>query len=95
MNKEAILKFIKKYYNTKILGKYNINLGFPDLKILGKNVIADVEFPDDINLDSDEISKLWDDLYNINKFVSVLGEDINSVNFNPIFKYIDDLEDES
>lgn len=93
MNNELILIFIQKFYNTRLKPKYSVDLKFENLKQMGKNFVVDVVFPDNSNLSMEEISKLWDDLYEIKNFISALGDDIKSINYNPVFNYTD--EDES
>lgn len=93
MNNEQVLKFAQKFYNTRLKSKYNIDLTFGDVKRIGNNIVLDVIFPDNTNMSMEEMSTLWDDLYTIKDFVSVLGGDIRSINYNPVFNFND--EDES
>jgi hypothetical protein len=91
MKDESILKIIKKYYESKVMKKYNNTpLDFTKIKRIGKNIIVDVEFSEDTDLSMIEVTHLWDDLYNIKDIISILGDEINSINFNPIFNYKDD-----
>lgn len=93
MNNEQVLKFVQKFFNTRLKSKYNIDLTFGDVKRIGDNIVLDVVFPDDTNMSMEEMSTLWDDLYTIKDFVSVLGGGIRSINYNPVFNFND--EDES
>ena len=93
MNNEQVLKFAQKFYNTRLKSKYNIDLTFGDVKRIGNNIVLDVFFPDNTNMSMEDMSTLWDDLYTIKDFVSVLGGDIRSINYNPVFNFND--EDES
>lgn len=91
MNDEATLKIIKKYYDSKVMKKYNNTpLNFTKVKKFGKNIIVDVEFSDDIDLSVIEVSHLWDDLYGIKDIISIFPDEITSINFNPVFNYNDD-----
>lgn len=93
MNNEQVLKFVQKFFNTRLKSKYNIDLTFGDVKRIGNNIVLDVIFPDNTSMSMEEMSTLWDDLYTIKDFVSVLGGDIRSINYNPVFNFND--EDES
>jgi len=91
MKDESILKIIKKYYESKVMKKYNNTpLDFTKIKRIGNNIIVDVEFSEDTDLSIIEVTHLWDDLHNIKDIISILGDEINSINFNPIFNYKDD-----
>ena len=91
MKDESILKIIKKYYESKVMKKYNnITLYFTKIKRFGKNIIVDVEFSEDTDLSMIDVCHLWDDLYNIKEIISILGDEITSINFNPVFNYNDD-----
>lgn len=93
MNNEQVLKFVQKFFNTRLKSKYNIDLTFGNVKRIGNNIVLDVFFPDNTNMSMEDMSTLWDDLYTIKDFVSVLGGDIRSINYNPVFNFND--EDES
>lgn len=93
MNNEQVLKFVQKFFNTRLKSKYNIDLTFGDVRRIGNNIVLDVIFPDNTSMSMEEMSTLWDDLYTIKDFVSVLGGDIRSINYNPVFNFND--EDES
>ena len=93
MNNEQVLKFVQKFFNTRLKSKYNIDLTFGDVRRIGNNIVLDVVFPDNTSMSMEEMSTLWDDLYTIKDFVSVLGGDIRSINYNPVFNFND--EDES
>ena len=89
MNNEQVLKFVQKFFNTRLKSKYNIDLTFGDVKRIGNNIVLDVIFPDNTNMSMEDMSTLWDDLYTIKDFVSVLGGDIRSINYNPVFNFND------
>ena len=93
MNNEQILKFVQKFFNSRLKSKYNIDLTFGNLKRVGNNIIVDVYFPDNSNMSMEEVSNLWEDLYGVSNFISALGEDIRRINYNPVFNFDD--EDES
>lgn len=90
MDKNEILHFIETFYDRRVKENYNLDLTFSNVKIVGRNVIINVEFPEETNLSTDEISQLWEDLYEVKDFLDVLGNEVSTINFNPIFNFDDD-----
>lgn len=90
MNKDLILRFIKKFYKDFLYSKYKIDLDFTNVKIIGSNIIIDVNFPDDLDVDTDVFNEIWEKLYKSRDFIDTLGYDIKSLNFNPIFNFTDE-----
>ena len=90
MDKKEILDFIETFYDRRVKENYNLDLTFSDVKIMGKNVVVNVEFPEETNLSMEEISQLWEDLYEVKDFLDVLGNEVSTINFNPIFNFDDD-----
>jgi len=90
MDKNEILHFIETFYDRRVKENYNLDLTFSNVKIVGRNVVINVEFPEETNLSMDEISQLWEDLYEVKDFLDVLGNEVSTINFNPIFNFDDD-----
>jgi len=91
MNKDNILRFIRKFYKDFIYKKYEINLEFTNVKIIGSgNVVIDVEIPNDLDIDTETFNEIWEKLYKSKDFIGVIGYKINSINFNPIFNFTDE-----
>jgi hypothetical protein len=73
------------FYKKNVKSKYNLDLKFSNPRIIKNNVIIDVHFPEDTDLDMVQIENLWEDLYGAKELISVIDNDYASLNFNPIF----------
>ena len=80
-----IVRFMDVYYKKNVKSKYNIDLKFSNPRIIKNNVIVDVHFPEDTDLDMEQINALWEDLYGAKEVYNVIDNDYQSLNFNPIF----------
>jgi len=80
-----IIRFVDTYYKKSVKSKYNIDLKFSNPRIIKNNVIVDVHFPEDADLDWSTFEALWEDLYGAKEMISVIDNDYKSLNFNPIF----------
>jgi hypothetical protein len=81
----ALIRFVDTYYKKSVKSKYNIDLKFSNPRIIKNNVIVDVHFPEDADLDWSTFEALWEDLYGAKEMISVIDNDYKSLNFNPIF----------
>lgn len=81
----ALIRFVDTYYKKSVKSKYNIDLKFSNPRIIKNNVIVDVHFPEDADLDWSTFEALWEDLYDAKEMISVIDNDYKSLNFNPIF----------
>ena len=81
----ALIRFVDTYYKKSVKSKYNIDLKFSNPRIIKNNVIVDVHFPEDADLDWSTFEALWEDLYGAKEMIHVIDNDYKSLNFNPIF----------
>jgi len=81
----ALIRFVDTYYKKNVKSKYNIDLKFSNPRIIKNNVIVDVHFPEDADLDWSTFEALWEDLYGAKEMIHVIDNDYKSLNFNPIF----------
>ncbi len=81
----ALTRFMDIFYKKNVKSKYNLDLKFSNPRIIKNNVIIDVHFPEDTDLDMVQIENLWEDLYGAKELISVIDNDYASLNFNPIF----------
>lgn len=81
----ALIRFVDTFYKKNVKSKYKIDLKFSNPRIIKNNVIIDVHFPEDADLDMEQIEGLWEDLYGAKEMIHVIDNDYKSLNFNPIF----------